>query len=209
MIEHGRIIAVNYVPGAGGKFIQNCLALSRYCAVKSLKFCDTDYDLKLNFLINTIPPPDRMHNWLGYELRDDFFFGRIFSDADHITSADLPVHLHQAADQQLWVTYTAHSHGAGEHVEKYWPTVRYVSLVNADQFIADWAKRKNPNSSLIGPNRETPSGLGFEFDIDSCIYNKELFLTQVHELYEWLGWDDFHQAPIDQYYCAYIAVHSK
>lgn len=220
MITNGRIIAVNFVPGSGGKFIQNCLALSRHCVVKlenavrwqvDRPFNKTLYEQKLAWILKTVPPKEDMHNWLKYELRDDWFFGRIFADTDELESSDLPAHLELAGIHQLWVTYSAHAHGSAKHVERYWPTVKYVCLTNADKFIADWAEIKNHNNTRndLGTGWETPEGAGFNFDIDSCIYNETKFLAQMKQLYEWLEWDDFDIAPIPQYYRAYIAIHSK
>lgn len=218
MIANGKIVAVNFIPGAGGKFVQNCLALSRHCVLKTENAtrwqlhhpCNRNlYNQKLVWALKTIPPQDDIHNWLKYELRDDWFFGRIFSEHDHISSDELPEYLKLAAQKNLWVTYSAHSHGSAQHVEKYWPTVKYVCLTNADQFIADWALVKNRYSSTLGPDWETPTGVGFDFDIDSCIYNELAFLKQMRGLYEYLGWDDFDQTPIPEFYRAYIAIHSK
>ena len=220
MITNGRIVAVNFVPGSGGKFIQNCLALSRHCVLKienavrwqsHRPFNKNLYDQKFAWALKTVPSTDDMHNWLKYELRDDLFFGRIFSAEDDITAADLPEYLELAGQQNIWITYSAHSHGSAQHLEKYWPTVKYVCLTNADQFLADWAEIKNHNNpaNSIGTDWQTPPGLGFDFDIDSCIYNEAEFLKQMRNLYEWLDWEDFDNTRIPEYYRAYIGIHSK
>jgi len=220
MITNGRVIGVNFIPGSGGKFVQNCLALSRHCVLKTENavrwqcqrpFNKTLYDQKLAWALKTIPPQEDMHNWLRYELRDDQFFGRVFSDTDELASTDLPEYLELAGQQQVWITYSAHSHGSAQHLEKYWPIVKYVCLVNTDQFRADWAEIKNhlnvPNS--IGTDWQTPADEGFNFDIDSCIYDETKFLAQMRKLYEWLEWEDFDNTRVPEFYRAYIAIHSK
>lgn len=218
MIADGKIVAVNFIPGSGGKFIQNCLALSRYCVLKTENATRWQlhhphnkilYEQKLVWALKTVPPQNNMHDWLAYELRDDWFFGRIFSATDQISSKDLPQYLELAAQKNLWVTYSAHSHGSARYVEKYWPVVKYVCLVNADQFVKDWAVVKNRYSSILGADWETPQGVGFDFDIDSCIYDEPAFLKQMRSLYEYLGWDDFDQTRVPEFYRAYIAIHSK
>jgi len=220
MITNGRIIGVNFIPGSGGKFVQNCLALSRHCAFKTENavrwqlyhpFNQNLYDQKFTWALKTIPPRDDMHNWLRYELRDDNFYGRIFSDVDELESTDLPEYLALAAQQGSWLTYSAHSHGSAQQLEKYWPTVKYVCLTNSDQFCADWAEIKNHNNPInsLGTDWQTPPGEGFDFDIDSCIYNEAAFVAQMRELYEWLGWEDFDNTRIPEFYRAYIAIHSK
>lgn len=216
MITNGKIVAVNFVPGSGGKFIQNCLALSRHCVIKDPGYARWQidrpfngllYDQKLAWLLKTIPPQELMHNWLQYELRDDHFFGRIFSDTD--SGEPLPQLFDDIALKSQWVTYSAHSHGSAKHVERHWPEVRYLCVVNADRFIADWAEIKNHNTTNLGTNWQTPEYLGFKFDMDSCIYNESAFLEQMRNVYKWLRWSDFDLAPIAEYYRAYIAIHKK
>jgi hypothetical protein len=133
MIPNGQIIAVNFLPGAAGKFIQNCLGLSRHCVLKKLGWLQwqidcpvSQYSQKLRWALSTVPPADRTHDWLAYELRDDDFFGRIFYETSR--GLELPEHLYSIADAGLWCTYSSHSYGGAKLVEEYWPVVRYLEL---------------------------------------------------------------------------------
>jgi hypothetical protein len=49
----------------------------------------------------------------------------------------------------------------------------------------------------------------FWLDVDNSFFDKQLFLTKVHELYNWIGFDDFNPSLIEQYYMKYIALHTQ
>lgn len=215
MIPGGQIVVVNFRPGAGGKFIQNCLALSQHCVLKKPSWvrwqldCPvSQYKQKLHWAKTTIPPNELVHQWLSFELRDDGFFGAVFKESNIVV--ELPDYLHSIAQAGLWCTYSSHSYGAGKLVEAHWPCVRYVQLSPADDFANHWLPRKNSelhNEGDTYPDSKVPEDLAFYFDIDNTIYNPQLFMEQMSKLYSWLGWTDFDAAPIEEYYSAYISVH--
>lgn len=212
MIAGGQIVAVNFEPGAGGKFIQNCMGLSQHCVLKlsgtarwqaQAPANNLLYQQKLHWALATIPPRDRITDWLAFELRDDHFYGCVFGTGNDIGVHAFPEYLFQAAQHNKWITYSAHSHGAAEHVERYWPTVRHVSVVNASKFVAQWAQLKNRYTEPVADRNPQ----GFLYNQDDTIYDETAFLKQMSELYKWLEWEDFELAPIAEYYRAYIAVH--
>ena len=112
MIKNGRIVVVNFPAGGGGKFLQNCLALSAHCCVKDRAVpVGSDYRTKLARVLATVPPPGQMHNWLRYELNDGDYYGTRFDHAMlmNFYSGQFPEHIHHAAEAGLWVTYSARS----------------------------------------------------------------------------------------------------
>lgn len=214
MIENGRTIAVNYRPGAGGNFVQNCLGLSRHCVLRDHKYAewqltariDADfYQQKLTWSLDTIQPDRFDTGWLGHELGSHRLTGFLFSDSIKVTDLDIPAILHQSARQGLWVTHTSHNHGWTEHLTRYWPTVKYIN-VRGEAWARRWMMVKNHN--LEWRNWDS-SPNAYEFDIDSTINSEQDFLQTVHSLYKWLEWDDFDQAPVAQYYRAYKQAHDR
>jgi hypothetical protein len=214
VIENGCTIAVNYRPGAGGNFVQNCLGLSRHCVLRDRKYAEWQltatvdenfYQQKLACVIKTIQPGVIDAGWLGYELGAGTFIGFIFSDSRKTTDADIPEVLHQAAKQGLWTTHTAHNHGWTEHLTRYWPHMRYIN-VRGDAWARRWINIKN--NELEWRDWE-PSPGAYEFDLDAVINSELDFLQSVQALYEWLEWDDFDQAPVAEYYRAYKQAHDQ
>jgi len=75
-------VIIQFPRYAGGKFISNCLALSRHSVPQNKQLAEyllenpTDYDYRLTTVLNTLPPPNDMINWIDrYELGDMQLFG--------------------------------------------------------------------------------------------------------------------------------------
>lgn len=75
---------MSFLPYSGGKFLSNCLSLSKnFCpqdpevAKYLLEFPD-DYDRRLETVMKTLPPSDRILDWRSYEYGDMQFYGRPF-----------------------------------------------------------------------------------------------------------------------------------
>ena len=49
----------------------------------------------------------------------------------------------------------------------------------------------------------------FNIDVDNTYFDKDKFLTQMKELYSWLGYDDFNETLLSTYYTAYIELHTN
>jgi hypothetical protein len=227
MIENGQIVAVNFLPGAGGKFIQNCLALSKHCVLKhpdwtdwqlaQCEYNDAFYQQKLTWAASTVP--DDMAFWQQRELGDEQYYGRLFlsSTTKDLTADQLPVRLHQAAGQNLWCTYSAHNHSVIDYLHAYWPTVKVVNVWPARKFLEQWLPQKNHNlwqgfanltdSEYDNYQGHSPKATSFWFDMDNTVHDNTAFLTQMNQLYTWLGWDDFDQAPVAEFHQIYQSAH--
>jgi hypothetical protein len=223
MIENGRIVSVNYFPGAGGNFVQNCLGLSRHCVLRDQKYVNwqltatvnTDfYQQKLAWVLDTVPSVID-HNWINYELGSHRMIG--FRMSNHTVSQHMPIAIHQAAEQGLWVTQGAHSYSQTEYLTQVWPQVQYVNVLGKT-WAQQWGKIKK-NRSIFG-NKEihaVPSSYAewqaspgaYEFDLDAVVHSESDFLLAIQNLYDWLGWDDFDQAPVIEYYRAYYSAHDQ
>jgi hypothetical protein len=77
-----------YFPAlAGGKFIANCLFLSRHCWIKynydSEFVIDQpgDYNLRLRLVLSTLPTKQKIQNWLNYEFNEYKDYPYLYSRA--------------------------------------------------------------------------------------------------------------------------------
>jgi len=219
-IPNGRAIIFNYPAGAGGKMLQNCVALSRYCVLSNNIFATWQlnylgtinqqfYEYKLRRILATLPPPDRMSDWLASELKEKDLYGigfRGFNNHDPIQE----VVVHRLAQQGLYSTVSVHNWGAVEYYACYWPTLKHVSLVNNEKFAQRCLPIKNSNLNYdtewntLG---KSPADQCFEFDIDGTIWNTNLFVKQVADLYNYLEFDDFQSDLIALYHQHYISLH--
>ena len=78
----------------GGKFISNCLSLSKYAQPMTTKGIDhitsipEDYEFRLELILQTLPDRKNVHNWSAYEFSDTRFHGsnsdiKIHNKLDH------------------------------------------------------------------------------------------------------------------------------
>jgi hypothetical protein len=223
MIANGRIISVNYYPGAGGNFVQNCLGLSRYCVLRDQDYVkwqlnatvdSSFYQQKLSWVLATVPHTID-HNWINYELGSHRMIG--FRLDDHHGPQHIPEPIHHAAQQGLWITYGTHSHVHTRHFTRLWPDVKYINVL-APEWARQWQKIKK-NRSIFN-NKEThsipksysaweSSPDAYTFDFDTAIESQSIWLDNMHLLYKWLEWEDFDQVPIAEYYRVYKLAHDQ
>ena len=220
LIPNGRAIIFNYPAGAGGKMLQNCVSLSRYCILTSAKLAEWQvrytgafdksfYQYKLRSMLASLPPPNHMNQWLGYELTERDLYGINwlgFNQHQPIKNGDV----YRAAERGLWSTVSVHNWGTVDHYAQYWPELKHVCLVNSEQFARQFLPIKNSSLNYdlewntLG---KSPTGQCFEFNVDDTIWNTDLFVKQVGDLYNYLGFDDFQADLIGQYHQHYIQLH--
>lgn len=74
-------VVISFGPFAGGRFLGNCLSLSKdFCpqnplAAEYLLQHPTDYDYRLEVVLKSLPPPDKVHLWQKFEYRDQQLYG--------------------------------------------------------------------------------------------------------------------------------------
>ena len=219
-IPNGRAIIFNFPAGAGGKMLQNCVGLSRHCVLNHRDYVawqlnhtvDNDfYNQKLAWVLASVPPDtDSMKYWLSFELgKDDEPHGiRLFDFKKYIPVINPDTY--KLAQTGLWCTLSVHDFPASRYYKPYWPTLRYVSLINNEKFAKMALPKKNKDitfDTTWATSGITPQGVGFEFDIDRCIYDTEKFVQQVDQLYKWLDFDDFNADLVADYHRRYIEIH--
>jgi hypothetical protein len=219
-IPNGRVIIFNFPAGAGGKMLQNCVAMSRHCVFTQLDlatwqleyrgdFDNTYYNQKLKFALDTLPPRDLMHQWLRFELGENRLYGTNFENFQKYEPIKRTI-VNDLAAAGLWSTITVHNHESSMYYHSYWPTIRRVCLVNNENFARKSLALKLGTAQYDTDwNRwgVTPPGLAFNFSIDDTIYDKDKFLSQVGQLYDYLDFEDFQVDLVGEYYSRYIALH--
>lgn len=74
-------IVLSFMPYSGGKFLSNCLALSRHVCPQDSSAADyllsrpDDYDRRLEIVLRTLPSPDQMLDWRLFEYGDMQLYG--------------------------------------------------------------------------------------------------------------------------------------
>lgn len=157
--QSDRLIVVSFPSFAGGKFLMNCLSLSRHCVPQSTQCAwhlidhPADYDYRLQAVCSTLPPVSDMHEWRAkWEFGDtEFYQGSV---SKHLTAwhhnQPTPVDglLKKLIDADLCFFMTSHGGWSGtKPMLEVWPNARIVLLTNCFQFwsLAIRLKQPQPN----------------------------------------------------------------
>ena len=221
-------IVVNFPSYAGGKFIINCLSLSKYThpqsAIGHLIDHPNDYNYRFNLVMKTLPPPTEMLNWRHFELgNSDFKLGG--SKKQELVWGDWTQNGKFAIEsepnfEQLDASklkFFLVNHSAVEDLLNSWTNATVVALQNYEKFQQLAVALKSTNTELLQNLPTTGFSYGafkysFKndvvlFDIDRCIFDRAVFLSSMKQLYLDLGFNDFNNELIDQFYCAYMELH--
>lgn len=128
---------------AGGKFISNCLSLSKYCcpqdpvAATHLLTTADDYNYRFKSVMSTLPPTrESMNQWISnYEFGDRQLYGIAINNWQRGIEYPVPKLISQLIDSNFRLFLTAHS---GEYsvrnLLKVWPNSSIVKLINHKKF---------------------------------------------------------------------------
>lgn len=228
------MILLVYPKYVGGKFISNCLALSKHCVVqektlaeKDLSFTSTDenyYQFKLRAILKSLPSSKSLvRQWARYEfgcaelygIDEEFYREKSIAEIkQHIGSSEIFEKLKDrnpcivTHDYQTLLKYT--------YVFK---DAQIIEFENFDKFRRLAALKKDPNPKHVGDD-DYVTGENFYYnmknfyqfdsftiDVDRTFFDWEEFNQMMRSLYEYLKFDDYQEDLIKQFYEAYIALH--
>jgi hypothetical protein len=155
-----------YPTWAGGKFITNCLSLSRHAVPQNKKIAEylidnpTDYQFRLDAVLSTLPPKEKMTDWRnGWEFGDtDFFQGNVSEYLENwkqgktknLSTDNL---LSNLISNNMCFFMVAHSGGisAVKAMSDVWKQARIIGLINYQKFwsIAKKLKDNNTNHTTL------------------------------------------------------------
>lgn len=137
-------IIISFPSYAGGKFISNCLSLSKHTcpqdpeAAEYLLKNSDDYDYRLQKVMSTLPPKVKMQNWRSYEFGDSQLYGLDFENWFNYglsnISAINPI-TQQLSTSSLKFFITDHSGPPRtNNLLKVWPNATVIRLINYRHF---------------------------------------------------------------------------
>lgn len=136
-------VIVSFPRFAGGKFIINCLALSRHCCApdlataKHLLVHPNDCQFRLERILATIPPSlSEMKKWTTtYEFSDVQLYGKAFEHWEAGIDASANSLVYQLIQNNIKMFLTSHG---GDHavrnLYKVWPKSPIIKLTNHRRF---------------------------------------------------------------------------
>ena len=222
---------------AGGKFISNCLCLSKHFVPCTTNFDLSkvaDIDYRLNIILKTLPNKDQMPDWLQYE------FG------EHDRSGDF---YKLVKSMKLRCIRTSHGFNA-DYINE-WNPATIIKLIHYEKFRNLAYSLKKTNRPFVDedsreryeqikgstwPTYKEFAAVGFDsrklvlneqiqIDINqfyrlgstriqthlfnqNTIFNKQTFLNEMEKLYSTLDLDDFNEEATSIFYTKYAILHN-
>lgn len=224
------VILTYYPSFAGGKFIINCLALSKYCIISDPRYASQDmlytvfdnayYRFKINAIMSSLPQEEDKTEWRSFEFREWQFAGINNNEYGERSVESLKSHkftnmLEQAVNSGRYHCFVSHYYNVTIGFKQVWPNAKIVSLVNWTKFVKLAGAFKAPSSEDVDKHLDYlldfPSTLPWPsliYDVDHSIFSKENHLRAIETLYQSLGWDDFNPDLVGQYYDEYRYLHN-
>ena len=169
-----KVIIIQFTRFAGGKFISNCLALSKYAVPQYdkagiyLLTNPDDYDYRLSQIQKTLPQTvEEMKQWI-----ETYEFGE--NQQNSI--------LEQLSNSNLNFFITAHSPEETAGYLKSWPNAKVIVLTNVRKF-SDIARERKGTSAQIDDK---------DFYGVYCVEKYNLY-----KINDWPTWDQFNDAKFD------------
>jgi hypothetical protein len=205
-------VILNFPRFSGGKFISNCLSLSRYCCpqdpviARNVLSRPDDYNYRFSSIIRTLPPGrSDMSRWIQhYEFGDFQLYGEAVTQWQHGISCPPTELVNQLLDYGFKLFLT--SHGGDLAVRNLlipWPESTVVTLINHVEFSTISKKLKSTDTcslddyagnyckakyeSLAGES--WPPWSEFEsvgYDIDQ-LQTHRLVADEISKIYNWQG----------------------
>ena len=229
-----KLIIVCYQSFAGGKFLMNCLALSRHatfqCKYRVARDFNLDlnsmsyYNSKLKIALESLPPSKEfMKDWRNYEYGCvqlfNWFAGSSCTKelSNDIVSAEVKF-LSNQKEKNFFIV--AHNHRSLKRILNYFPNAKILILTDFIDFRLIATSLKDDN--ITDPEKYSKKTMTyeytlfinsfFEYKIDytisyADIFEEDKFLDRVKILYDELGYDDFNHDLVQKFYQAYISLH--
>ena len=152
-------VIMSFLPFSGGKFLGNCLSLSKdFCpqdpvAAEHLLKNPTDYDYRLEVVLKTLPPLDKMHLWRNFEHGDGQLYGDVYHHSWIQGTKGYPNNItKKLCDSTMRFLITDH---AMEPLGlcKVWSNATVVRLINSRKFQDICLRKKRPYPPRYNPPR--------------------------------------------------------
>jgi hypothetical protein len=228
------MILLVYPKFVGGKFISNCLALSRHCVVQHRQLAIMDinlgangfnekyYKFKLDAVMRTLPIKQDIAQWAKYEYGCDKLYGinesfykehSISEIKNKIQDNDI---FNKLSDNHRESCLIAHDYRTLMKYLLVWPKSSIIEFTDYDKFKAVATKLKN---GVIDAEYKQADEYYrqdqdfFKIDskailaMDQILTSKESFLSSIERVYKNIGFDDFNPTLISTFYLAYMDLH--
>lgn len=209
-------IGIFYLPFSGGKFISNCLALSRHVVVgrpdlayQDLCFenCSAEYyQLKLHNVMQSLPT-DFHTTGQWYEFWDLDIPPTYTNGFGHVIKL--------AREKRKTITHNIHWPQDLQTRKQQFPNLKVIKLENFKKFNSLCYLLKSKNKDLERHQQGFDSWVAdspksdISIDIDNSMTSAEFFLNEIKKLYDFFGFDDYQEQLLLEFYQKYQNLHTS
>jgi hypothetical protein len=218
-LDHQNLTVVHFNAYAGGKFWINCLAhhpdaMPLFGKINNQHWSNFDLDatlkhkLKLEHINKSLPPRDKMRDWVRYEHGHLEMWGDLI---DGITGPGKCCELTNSLN--LLVKYRCFTINHQTNLERFntirdnLPTVKHIVLVNARNFQERASVLKGCNFNV--PVHDHLLGLDnvFYVDVDNTWFDADITDFYVKQCWGWLGLPEIPTPTLQSYIENYFTLH--
>ena len=228
--DSDKIILFPFPAYAGGKFLMNCLALSKNAvfshadiALKDLYLKDTNasnyYDWKLESALKSLPKSDeQVKDWRNHEIygNSPLFYCEFITQPKSEILSDAVKIMSNRNDTNFFCEY--HTIDGILTLKKNYYKNAKILTINDYKFFIEVAYNKKTKDGNFRKNKHMLKSIStFERDkqnlnVDYCIsykniFDENLFLPELKNLYLQMGYNDFNEKIISIFYKKYISFH--
>ena len=166
IFETDKLIILFYRPGAGGKFLANCLGLSSQAVLQDANFAQQQLDggldsvQKFDLIMNRLD--EATVYWKDLGLGDYQYFGQSLENI--VKESQLKSICKHVNDQNLFFIAVSHSIKTLERMVAMWPNAKVIEFTNSANFLRKYRNGFTDNQTrywnkIKGPDwPDTPPG---------------------------------------------------
>jgi len=150
-------IVIHFPAYAGGKFIGNCLSLSKHCMVLNkssisyLLSAPDDYDYRLQQALSTLPDQTDMKRWVtNYEFGDREMYGSATTSWHNGEEGYIDKEIIELVESKSKFFMTAHCLQHVVNILKIWRNATVLTMINYREFRCIAARKKGAVLPDIG-----------------------------------------------------------
>lgn len=214
-MDHHNLVVIHFNQYSGGKFFINCLS-HHPKVLPGLSITGSDswildpnstpeqkHQRKITRIHQTLPPPDKMLNWLHYELGCRYFWGGMMVDFSSSDLEPYPQALELLQDHVCFLI------GHGERFLLDSSNARHMVLHNSHDFQSRAHRLKNPDVPFINYTMPQDLESAFYLDVDNTYVSEQSILQATQDALVWLGLDQQQLDPqVRIYIQRYLDLHS-
>jgi hypothetical protein len=231
-LDHPNLVVVHYWPYQGGKFFANCLAhhnrvmpqlaVADYRDSWALNPPGTFEKQKIKRIHSSLPPEDRVTEWVDYELGCKAFWGGNLHDIMNLGVEPDAGTINLLNHYKCFIMSHVCDPNFVDTLKHEIPNAKHIVMTNAPNFakvaigikepgyhMQEWLARNHmPDDAYFNfPNHKFADRELFQVDVDRLYFDRSLVRSEVERCLTWLNLDTTLDIEFDRFVDQYFKLH--